>query len=55
MQLQLSIRSNDLDCSGAQDRDLGGPMQRMRDMRRSLPNEDTQDEYPHDEERRLSA
>ena len=55
MQLQLPTGSDDLDCSGSQDCDLGGPMQRMRDMRRPLPNEDTQDEHPHDEERRLLA
>ena len=55
VQLQLATRSDDFDCSGAQDRNLGGPLQRMRNMCRPLPNEDTQDEHPHDKERRLPA
>ena len=55
VQLQFATRSDDLDCSGAQDCDLGGPLQRMRDMRRPLPDEDTQDEHQHDQERHLPA
>jgi hypothetical protein len=55
MQLQPSSRSDGFDCSGTQDRDLGGPVQRMRDMRRPLSSEDTEDEHPHDEERCLPA
>ena len=55
IQLQPPTISDDLDRPGAQDCDLGGPVQRVRDMRRPLPNEDTQGEYPHDEEGRLPA
>jgi hypothetical protein len=55
MQLRFWTGSYDLNCSCAQDCDLGGSVQRMRDMRQFLSNEDTQNERPHDEEGRLPA